>query len=39
MHAILPIKAKGSSNWKYAWIPIAGPFIGAALAALVFQAF
>jgi glycerol uptake facilitator protein len=32
-HAILPMKQKGSSNWKYAWIPIMGPFIGAAIAA------
>jgi glycerol uptake facilitator protein len=37
MHAILPIKGKGSSNWGYAWVPIAGPLIGAALAALIFQ--
>jgi glycerol uptake facilitator protein len=37
-HAILPIKQKGSSNWKYAWIPIIGPFIGGALAAAVFLA-
>lgn len=35
-HALLPIKKKGSSNWKYAWIPIVGPFIGAAIAALIF---
>lgn len=35
-HAILPIKAKGSSNWKYAWIPIIGPFIGSALASLLY---
>jgi len=35
-HAILPIKDKGSSEWKYAWIPIAGPLIGAAIAALLF---
>jgi len=35
-HAILPIKDKGSSEWKYAWIPIAGPLLGAAIAALVF---
>ena len=35
-HSLLPIKEKGSSNWKYAWIPIAGPFIGAAIAALVY---
>ena len=35
-HSLLPIKEKGSSNWRYAWIPIAGPFIGAAIAALVY---
>lgn len=32
MHAILPIKNKGNSDWKYAWVPITGPIIGAALA-------
>jgi len=37
-HAILPIKGKGSSHWKYAWIPIIGPFIGGALAAAVYLA-
>lgn len=31
-HAILPIGGKGSSDWNYAWIPILGPLIGAALA-------
>jgi glycerol uptake facilitator protein len=36
MHSILPMKHKGSSNWKYAWIPIIGPIIGAAIAALLF---
>jgi glycerol uptake facilitator protein len=35
-HALLPIKDKGHSNWKYAWIPIIGPFIGAILAALLY---
>lgn len=39
MHAILPIGKKGSSDWSYAWIPVAGPMIGAALAALVFKSF
>lgn len=34
MHAILPVK--GSSDWGYAWIPIAGPIIGAALAAILY---
>jgi glycerol uptake facilitator protein len=36
MHAVLPIKSKGSSDWAYAWIPIAGPIIGAAIAALIY---
>jgi glycerol uptake facilitator protein len=35
-HALLPIKQKGKSNWKYAWIPIIGPFIGAIAAALLY---
>ncbi len=35
-HAFLPIKEKGSSNWKYAWIPVLGPIIGASLAALLY---
>ena len=35
-HAILPIKQKGSSEWKYAWIPIVGPLIGGSIAALIF---
>lgn len=37
MHAILPIKSKGSSDWSYSWIPIAGPVIGAAIAALLYM--
>lgn len=36
VHALLPIKHKGSSNWKYAWIPIIGPIMGAAIAALLY---
>ncbi len=39
MHAILPIAGKGSSDWSYAWVPVVGPLIGAALAALAFVAF
>lgn len=35
-HALLPMKDKGHSNWKYAWIPIVGPFIGAIIAALLY---
>lgn len=32
-HALLPIKDKGASGWDYAWVPVAGPIIGAAAAA------
>jgi glycerol uptake facilitator protein len=31
-HAILPIRGKGDSNWRYAWVPVAGPLAGAVLA-------
>ena len=36
VHALLPIKGKGGSQWKYAWVPIVGPILGAAFAVLVF---
>ena len=36
MHAILPISGKGSSNWAYSWVPVAGPLVGSALAALLY---
>jgi len=37
-HALLPIKDKGSSDWGYAWIPIVGPLVGGAIAALIAAA-
>lgn len=37
VHALLPIKDKGSSGWGYSWIPVAGPVIGGLLAAFVFK--
>jgi len=36
MHTILPIRHKGESDWKYAWVPILGPIVGAAIAAGLF---
>lgn len=36
IHAILPIKSKGTSDWAYAWIPVIGPIVGAAIAALIY---
>jgi glycerol uptake facilitator protein len=38
MHAILPIPGKGPSDWSYAWVPVVGPLIGGALAAIFFDA-
>lgn len=38
VHALIPMKNKGSSDWAYAWVPIVGPIIGASLAAIVFLA-
>lgn len=37
VHAMLPIKQKRSSNWKYAWVPVIGPFIGAVIAVIIFS--
>lgn len=32
-HAFLPIPGKRDGDWGYAWIPVAGPIVGGALAA------
>ncbi len=37
-HAVLPIPGKGSSDWGYSWIPVVGPLVGAAIAALLYGA-
>lgn len=37
MHAILPIKGKGCSDWTYSWVPVIGPVIGALLAGWLFH--
>jgi glycerol uptake facilitator protein len=36
-HALLPIPGKAGSNWGYAWIPVVGPLLGAALAGLLLR--
>ena len=37
MHAVLPIKGKGSSDWKYSWIPVVGPLLGGVIAAVLYR--
>jgi len=34
-HFLLPIKGKGSSDWSYSWVPVAGPLVGATIAGLL----
>ncbi|OEJ27936.1 glycerol transporter [Streptomyces agglomeratus] len=38
VHAALPIPNKGTSDWGYAWVPVAGPLIGGALSGLIYNA-
>lgn len=33
VHALVPIKEKGSNGWGYSWIPVVGPILGACIAA------
>ncbi|WP_423188817.1 MIP/aquaporin family protein [Alkalibacterium sp. f15] len=35
-HQFLPIPNKGTSDWAYAWIPIAAPMLGGVIAALLY---
>lgn len=32
IHALVPIRGKGSSDWAYSWVPIVGPLLGGAVA-------
>jgi glycerol uptake facilitator protein len=35
-HFVLPIPAKRDSDWAYSWVPVVGPLVGGALAAVVY---
>lgn len=37
VHALLPLPHKGTSDWSYSWIPVAGPLIGGAIAAGIYN--
>jgi glycerol uptake facilitator protein len=36
-HFILPVPGKRDSDWGYAWVPVAGPIIGALVAAGAYR--
>ncbi len=36
-HAVLPIAGKGSSDWSYAWIPVAAPLVGGVIGAVAYS--
>jgi glycerol uptake facilitator protein len=37
LHAMLPIRNKGGSDWSYAWVPVAGPVLGGLLAGGIYM--
>ena len=39
MHFVLPIHNKRDSDWKYSWVPVVGPMVGASIAAVMFVLF
>lgn len=39
MHFFLPIPQKRDSDWRYSWVPVLGPMIGASIAAGMFVLF
>jgi glycerol uptake facilitator protein len=36
VHALMPLKNKGTSQWAYAWIPVIAPIAGSILAVFLF---
>jgi glycerol uptake facilitator protein len=39
IHFLLPIHAKRDSDWRYSWVPVLGPLLGASLAAAMYLFF
>jgi glycerol uptake facilitator protein len=39
IHFFLPISNKRNSDWRYSWVPVLGPLLGASIAAAMFVLF
>ena len=37
LHALLPLKHKGSSDWGYSWVPVVAPILAAILAVFTYK--
>lgn len=37
VHALLPLKHKGSSDWAYAWVPVVAPTLASICAILLYK--
>lgn len=37
LHAILPLKHKGSSHWDYAWVPVVAPILASICAVALYK--
>ena len=39
MYALLPMAGKAPANWRYSWVPVAGPIAGALAAVWLYKVF
>lgn len=37
VHALIPMSDKRDSDWSYSWVPVAGPIVGAIVAAVLYR--
>ena len=39
VYALLPMSGKAPANWRYAWVPVLAPFVGALAAVGLYKVF